>query len=276
MIIDSQIHLWEADSPVRPWAAGMKPDIEPAMTAERFIAMMDEAGVDRAVIAPPGVSGFDPSYALTCAARYPERFAVTSRWTLDDPAWRADLPGWLDQKGMVGIRLGLVPAAEARWTESGDLQAFWSEAERLSIPLMVFAPAGVEGVAKAAAAHPRLTLVVDHVNLVGSTPDTVAERITALNALAHFPNVAVKLGSLPLRSAEAYPYSDLHAPLMRVLEAFGANRLMWASDQTTTIARDRGSYFENLDMIRQAFAGLAKDELDQILGGTVARLFRWP
>lgn len=275
MIIDSQIHLWGPDSPERPWPENVKPDVEPPLTAERFIPMMDEIGVSRAIIAPPGVSGFDPGYALECAAKFPDRLAVTSRWTLDDPEWRARLPGWLDQPGMIGIRLGLLPAARAKWDESGDLSDFWAAAEDLRIPLMIFAPRDLSAIEQAAEAHPSLTLVVDHANLVISTPETVSELIDDLNRLARFPNVAVKLGSLPLRSSGGYPYADLHEPLRRIHGAFGAERLMWASDQTTTMARDRGSYAENLALMRDAYAALPASELDMILGGTAARLFPW-
>lgn len=275
MIIDSQIHLWEADGPDRPWAEGARPDVEPPLTAERFLPMMDEIGVSRAIIAPPGVSGFDPGYALECAARFPDRLAVTSRWTLDDPDWRVRLPGWLDQPGMIGIRLGLLPAARSRWSESGDLAAFWAAAEELAIPLMIFAPRDLDAIEQAAGSHPALTLVVDHANLVISSPDTVDELIEQLNRLARYPNVAVKLGSLPLRSRGGYPYADLHAPLLRLYDAFGAERLMWASDQTTTMARNKGSYRENLNLMRDAFAGLPGAELDLVLGGTVAKLFPW-
>lgn len=276
MITDAQIHLWEADSPERPWPPGVKADVEPPLTAERFIPMMDEAGVARAVISPPGVSGFDPSYALECAQRYPDRLAVTSRWTLDDPKGRERLPTWLDQPGMIGIRLGILPSNLERWRDGGQLAQFWADAERLDIPLMVFAPGTLAEIEHAARRHPGLKLVVDHVNLVNSTPDTVDERIDALNALAQFPNVGVKLGALPIRSAMPYPFADLHAPLRRVYDAFGAERLMWASDQTTTMAKDKASYLENLNLIREgAFAGIPAADMDRILGGTVSEWFRW-
>ena len=72
-ITDAQIHLWEADSAERPWPKGVKPNLVEPMTAERALSMMDELGIDRAVIAPPAVCGFDPSYAIECAQKYPDR-----------------------------------------------------------------------------------------------------------------------------------------------------------------------------------------------------------
>jgi predicted TIM-barrel fold metal-dependent hydrolase len=275
VIIDAQIHLWEADRPDRPWPAGAKPDIPEPLTAERFIAMMDEVNVDRALISPPAVCGFDPSYALECAAKYPDRLAVTSRWNLDDPAWRERLPTWLDQPGMVGIRLGIVGATRERWRDTGVLEQFWSGAERCDIPLMVFTPGSLSEVDAAAEAHPGLRLVIDHVNLMGTTPATVDDKVNELLPLARHPNLGVKLGALPIRSGQGYPFADLHAPLQRVYEAFGPRRLMWASDQTTTMAQDKASYGENLGLMRAAFAAIPSEDLDWILGRTVAEWFHW-
>jgi len=277
MITDAQIHLWEADSPDRPWPPGVTADVEPPLTAERFIPMMDEIGVSRAVISPPGVSGFDPSYALECAQRYPDRFAVTSRWNLDDPGARARLPTWLQQPGIIGIRQGILPSNLERWRDGGQLAQFWADAERYDIPLMVFAPGTIQEVAHAARRHPGLRMVLDHVNLVGSTPANVDERISTLLELAQFKNIAVKLGALPIRSATRFPFDDLRAPLRRVYDAFGADRLMWASDHTTTMKQDKASYLENLELIRNsALSGIPAPDMDRILGSTVSEWFRWP
>src|SRR4051812_30698385 len=53
LIVDSQIHMWPANRPDRPWVPGAKPQIPEPMTIERVVPMIDEAGVDRVVIVPP-------------------------------------------------------------------------------------------------------------------------------------------------------------------------------------------------------------------------------
>src|SRR4051812_12215237 len=107
MITDAQVHLWEANRPDRPWPEGSKADLAEPMTAERFLPMMDEVGVDRAIIAPPYVAGFTPTYALECAARYPKRLAVMGRYDPEDPNSPDLLPHWLDSPGMLALRLNL-------------------------------------------------------------------------------------------------------------------------------------------------------------------------
>ena len=78
MIVDSQTHLWKASSPDYPWNPGVKPQLPEPFTIERVLPLMDEAGVNRVVIVPPGLNDVN-SYALEAARRYPGRFAVMGR-----------------------------------------------------------------------------------------------------------------------------------------------------------------------------------------------------
>ena len=63
---------------------------------------------------------------------------------------------------------------------------------------------------------------------------TLSGRLAQLEdviGLAQYPNLAVKWSHAPAYlSDEPYPYRDLFRPLRRVIEAFGIERIMWASD----------------------------------------------
>src|SRR5437660_932871 len=54
--------------------------------------------------------------------------------------------------------------------------------------------------------------------------------IAGVAALARYPNAALKWGHAPELSNSAYPYPDLIEMLHELLDAFGAERVMWASD----------------------------------------------
>ena len=56
-IVDSQIHMWKASTPDRPWVPGTRPQLPEPMTIERVVPMIDAGGVDRVVIVPPGLEG---------------------------------------------------------------------------------------------------------------------------------------------------------------------------------------------------------------------------
>src|SRR5262245_39343016 len=84
LIVDSQVHLWKAESPDWPWIPGMKPQMPEPFSIEKLVPLMDEAGVDRVVIVPPSWPGDRNDYALEAAQRYPARFAVMGRIPLKD------------------------------------------------------------------------------------------------------------------------------------------------------------------------------------------------
>ena len=85
MIVDAQIHLWKAESEDWRWVPGLQPQLPEPFTIERAISMMDEAGVDRAVIVPPSWPGDRNDYALEAVKRYPTRFRVMGKVPLQDP-----------------------------------------------------------------------------------------------------------------------------------------------------------------------------------------------
>ena len=75
-IVDAQAHLWKAESDDWKRVPGIKPQLPEPFTIERLMPIMDEAGVERAVIVPPSWPGDRNDYALEAAQRYPGRFGV--------------------------------------------------------------------------------------------------------------------------------------------------------------------------------------------------------
>ena len=150
---------------------------------------------------------------------------------------------------------------------------FWSGCERLGIPLMALAPGLLGDIAALAARHPGLTIMVDHMGRRSERRDAECfADLDELLALARFPNIAVKATALPCYSTEPYPFANLAPYLRRTFDAFGPDRIMWGSDLT----RLPCSYAECLDHFRHELAFLKDDDLSSVLGGTAARLLRWP
>src|SRR3954469_3197308 len=135
MIVDSQIHMWKANSPDRPWDAGARPQIPEPMTIERVVPMIDDAGVDRIIIVPPTLEGLRVDYGQEAARRYPGRFATMGRINLDDPREAARLPGWRAQPAVLGVRLNIA-GRQAAWLTDGTADWFWPAAEKAGVPVM--------------------------------------------------------------------------------------------------------------------------------------------
>src|SRR5271165_55866 len=172
MIVDAQVHLWKAETPDWQWVPGPKPQLPEPFTIERLVPMMDEAGVDRAVIVPPSWSGDRNDYALEAVKRYPSRFRVMGRIPLQDPKSADLLPTWKQQQGMVGIRALFNNAQTIPWLTDGTSNWFWAAAEKAGLPVMVFAPGQTALFGPIAERYPQLTLILDH---MGTTAAMVKE-----------------------------------------------------------------------------------------------------
>jgi predicted TIM-barrel fold metal-dependent hydrolase len=285
LITDSQVHLWEAHRADRPWppeqigkpsfvaVPGARPHRAEPLGADELIRMMNQAGIDRAVIVPPSPVGDSNDTALEAAERFPDRFAVMGRFNPDTDGARERLESWLDQPGMLGIRMTFYRPHWARWFAPGIVDWFWSGCERLNIPLMALAPGLLQEIAALAERYPRLTIILDHMARQSALRDEACfADLDELLALARFPNVAIKASALPCYTNDPYPFSRLRPYLQRTFEAFGASRIMWGSDLT----RLPCSYRECLDHMRCELPFLTDADRSHVLGGTAATLLRWP
>src|SRR5512132_366074 len=164
-IVDAQVHLWKAESPDWKWVPGLQPQLPEPFTIERLVPMMDEAGVDRAVIVPPSWPGDRNDYALEAVKRHPTRFRVMGRIPLQDPKSADRLPTWKEQPGMLGVRVIFNNPRTIPWLTDGTADWFWGAAEKAGLPVMCFAPGRTAVFGQIAQQHPQLTLIIDHMGV---------------------------------------------------------------------------------------------------------------
>src|SRR5262245_15550021 len=133
-IVDAQVHIWRNHLPTRP------PHRQVAdFTAEELLAEMDEAGVDAAVIHPPGWDPDSPDQALEAARAHPDRLAVLGKFPLDRPESRGLVEGWKDQPGMLGLRFAFLDPQMRTWPTDGTMDWLWPAAERAGVPIALLA-----------------------------------------------------------------------------------------------------------------------------------------
>jgi predicted TIM-barrel fold metal-dependent hydrolase len=290
MIIDAQVHLWEADRPDRPWPpyhhlGTHHPEADPPVDAREQLVAMDAIGVDRAIIVPPSWAGETNESAMEWATEYPDRFKIMGLFDIADADAPERLETWLDQPGMLGIRAGSSPRPGKPWMDPDTYPWFWSTAERLGIPIMISPTPNASALGPIAARHPDLTLIIDHLGLsphwaLHPDEDPVPDRnffgpgFEQVLDQARHPRVMVKFSSLPLVSKEPYPYRDLAAHLERAFKAYGRDRIMWGSDYS--VLKSAGiEYRHCLDHVRVGLDFLSDSDREAILGGTAANALHW-
>jgi predicted TIM-barrel fold metal-dependent hydrolase len=267
MIIDSQIHLWHAGTP------GGTHQQDP-FTMEDALAAMDAAGVDASVVVPPPWDPDANAIGLEAARRRPGRFAVVGTLAVDDPDAPAQLATWRDQPGMLGARVAFsTPDARALLLSGDALDPLWSAAESAGLPLMVFAPGSLDAIDAVGRRHPGLPIALDHMGLVTGTTDEAAFApvIGQLEALARYPNVAIKLSSAPIYSSAPYPYRTISGYLKRLVAAFGPARCFWGSD----ITRLSCSWRECVTHFTEELPWLTAADQELVMGRAVRDWLGW-
>ncbi|MGE5524417.1 MAG: amidohydrolase family protein [Rhodospirillaceae bacterium] len=274
LIVDSQVHVWAAETPERPWSLDLgKPQRPVPYGPGDLLSDMDEAGVQAAVLVPPLWEGRRNDLAIAAAKAHPRRFAVMARL---DPAAEGsrktlrELPG---QPGVLGLRFAFQTKKLMPLLTEGHAEWIWGEAQKLGLHIYVLVPHSlvplIDGVAQR---YPGLKIVMDHCALPSGKKDEEAFRdFDELLAIAKRPNVAVKVSALPCYSTDTYPYRSLHGYVRRVYDAFGPRRMFWGTD----LSRSPISYRDNITMFTEEMHWLTGDDLEWIMGRGVCEWLGW-
>ena len=274
MIVDAQVHLWQAETADWKWVPGAVPQLPEPFTIERLVPMMNEAGVDRVVIVPPGWPGDRNDYAIEAVLRYPNRFRIMGKIPLQDPSAAARLQTWRLQPGMAGLRV-FFNAQTLPWLTDGTMDWFWPAVESAELPVMCFAPTRTAVFGHIAERHPRLPLILDHMGVTSAMvrDNTIAEAIGQTVALAKYPNVSVKLSATPGLSLQPYPWRDVAVYIQRVFDAYGPQRSYWGTDLTNTYAK--GSYRQRITQFTEELKFLSESDKDWVMGRAIMQRLKW-
>ena len=289
-IIDAHLHIVDADHPGRPWDPNFGSAAGRAMAATRahftkgaalttntqMLEAMNQVGVSAGLLVATSHYGWDNSYSVGAAVAAPSRFAVIGRIDPSSPDVEAQVARWRLNPVAVGLRILILSDVHRDQLAAGYFDRLLRSAESAEMPMTVFPAGYLNSMPAAIERFPRLQWVIDHLGIAQPplmTPDPEPfVRLSELLALAHYPNVAVKVSAVPALSRDKYPFADLWPSLHQIAAAFGLARMMWGSDWTRV--ESLFSYKEGLRYIldSEEFNG---DEKGRILGGSLRGIFRW-
>lgn len=287
-IIDAQIH---DVGPFWDWL-GESDELQHKIMGEVTIAYLDALGVSSVVLFP---GGHDP-HADWLSKELPDRFTYVPHVAPEDDV-EAVVADARANPGIAGLRVLIgwpLDGSEVKRLEDGVWHPVFAACERQQVPVFLFITGWLPKAVGIAERYPGLPLIIDHLGLrqppLDSPDDPPFAKLDQLLELARFPNVYVKLCGLPALSREHFPFRDAWPALRAITDAFGAERLMWASDTTRFAGRigigrhqnphtlgdypGKHSYAESLLFVREAEV-LSGEEKAAILGGTAARVLNW-
>jgi predicted TIM-barrel fold metal-dependent hydrolase len=274
-IIDIHPHVLATDQAAYPLApvggkvsgwASTRP-----VTAEQLLAQMDATGIAQAALVQASTAyGYDNSYVLDSAARYPDRFVAVGcldPLAPDTPAKVAELAG-LPQ--LAGIRLfttGSTLPGQAQWLSDEATAPFWAAAEGTGLPVCVqMRLSAADQLISVLERYPSARIVLDHMAYPPIAPGQERAAFDELAPLAKYPQLHLKL---TIRNIEPLATADAGAFLGPLLDAFGSERIAWGSNfpaaeqPLATLA----------ELARSVLAILPGPDRASILAGTARRLY---
>lgn len=272
-LIDAHVHVWTPDTDRYPLAPGFtKADMKPAsFTPEELLAHARPEGVSRIVLIQMSYYRFDNRYMLDSMRRFPGVFGGVG--VVD---WTAPRPDEemlkLAKDGARGFRVVCADAPAEDWieTESFDRMFRCAADHGLAIcPLMN--PKGLPSLSRMCARHLKTRVVIDHLCRIGIDGEIREADVHALCGMAHFPEVRVKVSAFYALGRKQSPHDDLKPLIRSVYDAFGAKRLMWATDCPFQV--DRETYRDSLTVVRDRCEWLTEDDRSWLLRKTAEQVF---
>ena len=263
MIIEWNAHMFSSDTrryPFHPNAA-YTPDasrLSEDPLADYF-TRMEEEGIDRAVLVHPEPYGDDHRLVLGCIARDSERLRITSLLYPKDPDAPQKLRDLVAQEPKVVATRFHAHRGKTQYLDrfsDPGVRALWEAGGELG--LVIELHIGPDYAAQAGEAiqdYPDFPVLIDH--LAEPKSGNAVEFANVLD-LAQYDNVYMKLSGLNHFSDDAPLYLEARPFTRRVVDAFGADRMVWGSGTPKIVDA-------HLDHLSEA-------DRAQVKGGNLARL----
>lgn len=272
--IDAHVHVWTDDYNRYPFAAGHDPEgANPKIfLADDILGHARPCGVERVVLVQMSYYQTDNSYMLDVMDEYPGVFSGIGIVDVRDPKPDEEMLR-LAARGVCGFRISPGGAPESWLDGEGFTRMFRAGAEHRLALCPLIRPEALPALDRRCREFPDTPVIIDHLCLVGVGEGAKWEEETeALCAMAVHRQVMVKVSAFYALGEGKPPYEDMSGLIQRVCEAFGPERLMWASDCPFQVVEGH-TYANSIELIRTRLDFLTATDRDWLLRKTADRTF---
>ncbi|MBI1310459.1 amidohydrolase family protein [bacterium] len=272
--IDAHSHIWLPDDSKYPLANGQTvADLKPAsFTDNELMAVARPEGVDRVVLIQHSIyHGFDNSYLVDTFHRQPDRFRVVGMVDSRKPGTGAEMRRLL-KHGVTGFRITPSVLGDG-WLRDAGMKEMWRTAvETRQNMCCLINPSDLPDVGRMCDGFPDTPVVIDHFGRVGVDGRIRPLELLALLKLADHRHVRVKISAYYALGLKRPPHDDLLPMIREVVETFGPERCMWASDCPYQI-QGVNNYAASIGLIRDRADFLTEEARDCLLRRTAEQTF---
>jgi predicted TIM-barrel fold metal-dependent hydrolase len=272
--IDAHSHVWTPDTERYPLAAGFRrANMDPpSFTTAELSQQAIPVGVNRVVLIQMSFYGYDNSYMIDAIKAHPEMYRGVAVIDQDGPGAAATMLD-LQKKGVRGFRIYPKDRPLDRWLSSDGMRAMWKcGAENNLSMCCLMDPNGLPALDRMCREFPETPVVIDHMCRIGVTGEVVPKDVQALCDMAIHKRLTVKVSAFYALGKKKAPYQDLAPLIKRLYDAFGPERLMWASDSPFQVV-DGHTYRASIELIRSGLDFLKPADIEWLLRKTAEKVF---
>lgn len=276
--IDAHSHIWPGEVDKFPLAPGQtKKDLDPpSFTDDELMKLARPEGVGRVVLIQHSVYHlFDNSYLIDAVRRHPKRFRIQGMVDDHKPNPGAAMKKLLPQ-GVTGFRITPFvrdKAEQAKWLDTPGMAEMWKTgAETRQAMCLLINPSDLAATDAMCARFPDTPVVIDHFARIGVDGMIRDEDVAALSKLARHPHTTVKLSAYYALGKKKPPHDELIPMIRKLLDRFGPQRLMWASDAPYQV-QGVNTYKDSISLIRDRIDFLTKSDKEWLLAKSAEKVF---
>lgn len=273
--IDAHSHIWTREVEKFPLAPGRTvADLDPpSFTDDELMAVARPLGVRRVVLIQHHIyHGWDNAYLIDAAKRHPDRFRVVGM--IDDTAADpAEAMRRLLKQRVTGFRITPRIRGQEKWLTGEGMAAMWKCAAETRQPMCcLIDPSDLPAVDRMCREFPDTPVVIDHFARIGADGMIRDADVAALCGLAKHKHTTVKVSAFYALGKKKPPYDDLVPMIRRLYEAYGAKRLMWASDAPYQL-QNGNSYADSVALVRDGLGFLSAEDRQWLTRKTAEAVF---
>jgi predicted TIM-barrel fold metal-dependent hydrolase len=271
--IDAHSHIWTPDTAHYPLAAGFRrANMEPtSFTVEELLERCKPSKVDRVVLIQMSFYGYDNRYMLDAIKSHSGTFSGVA--VIDQNALHPDVTmKEMKSQGVRGFRIYPKDAPVDRWLDGNGLQSMFKTGadENLNMCCLIDTNA-LSALDKACWRFSDTPVVIDHLCRIGTSGKIELADVKALCDMARHKKVTVKVSAFYALGKKKPPYLDLGPMIKQVYDAYGPERLMWATDCPYQVVEH--TYQQSIDLILHGLDFLSADDKEWILRKTAEKVF---
>jgi L-fuconolactonase len=275
MRIDAHVHFWRYARGDDILIVRREPALQRDFLPDELEPLMRAVGIDAAVAIQSAPQPDETQHLLDVCRDRPWIVGVVGWADLAAPEIEASLEAFCREDKIVGLRALIHRIPDAGWIARPETIAGLRALAARELTLDVTARVAHYGACfRAMEAVPALRLIIDHGGGPPIRDRDLASWEEGIRALALFPSVVCKFSGL-LEEAEPGADSETLLPVARVLlDAFGAERLVWASNWPVCDLVHGYGHWESVSAALLEHLRVIGSEREKILGDNAHAVYR--